>query len=230
MCLRMFGNPKVSPADSTTDNSKIVITATHKNHNNRHFMSATIKQIINIVENISEKLGRFISWSVLLLVLIIVYDVFMRYAFKIGSVTLQELEWHLFALLFLLGAAYTFKHDGHVRVDVLYRSQRFSERHRAWVDLLGSLFFLLPFCLVIIVSSLSFVSASFQILEGSPDPGGLPLRFLLKAAIPLSFGLLLLQGVALLLRRVDFLFLSGNTPPATTTTSTTTTGTKDELR
>ena len=184
-------------------------------------MNSKIKQIVNIIESISEKLGRIISWTVLLMVLIIAYDVFMRFVFKIGSVTLQELEWHLFALLFLLGAAYTFKHDGHVRVDIFYSSRRFSARHRAWVNLLGTVLFLLPFCLVIIFSSLPFVSASYNILEGSPDPGGLPLRFLLKAAIPIGFTLLLMQGLAHFFRSMEFLFLSGTAHTESGTDTTT---------
>jgi TRAP-type mannitol/chloroaromatic compound transport system permease small subunit len=134
------------------------------------------------------------------MVLVISYDVAMRYLFSTGSVALQELEWHLFALLFLLAAAYTFKHDGHVRVDIFYSSRSMSKRRRAWVDLLGGLFLLTPFCLLIIFSSIPFITNSFVMAEVSPDPGGLPWRFLLKSAIPLGFSLLLLQGVAHMLR------------------------------
>lgn len=135
-------------------------------------------------------------WCVPLMVGVIVYDVGMRYLFQIGSVALQELEWHLFAILFLLGAAYTFKHDGHVRVDILYRSKNLSDRQRAFIDFFGGLLFLIPFCLLIIISSWPFVENSFSMLEGSPDPGGLPYRFILKACIPLGFALILLQGIA----------------------------------
>jgi TRAP-type mannitol/chloroaromatic compound transport system permease small subunit len=134
------------------------------------------------------------------MVLVIGFDVAMRYLFQSGSVALQELEWHLFALIFLLGAAYTFKHDEHVRLDILYHSRWMDARKRAWVDLLGGLFILLPFCVLIISTSFPFVSNSFHMAEGSPDPGGLPYRFILKAAIPLGFALLLLQGVAHMLR------------------------------
>ena len=156
--------------------------------------------VINLIEKIAELTGRAVSWLVLGMVLLIAYDVAMRYLFHIGSVGLQELEWHLFALIFLLGAGYTFKHDGHVRVDIFYHSRHMDKRRRAWVDLLGGLFFLLPFCLLIIISSAPFVANSFGMGEGSPDAGGLEYRFLLKAAIPVSFSLLLLQGVAHMLR------------------------------
>jgi len=161
--------------------------------------------LIKRIETISEWSGRAASWLVLLLVLIIGFDVAMRYLFQVGSVALQELEWHLFALIFLLGAAYTFKHGGHVRVDIFYNSRWMDARRRAWLDLLGGLFFLLPFCLLIIISAGPFVVTAFALGEGSPDPGGLPWRYLLKAAIPVGFALLLLQGVAHMLRSVHTL-------------------------
>jgi TRAP-type mannitol/chloroaromatic compound transport system permease small subunit len=161
-----------------------------------------LTHIVNLIESFSEWSGRVISWLVLAMVLVIGYDVVMRYLFSTGSVALQELEWHLFALLFLLGAAYTFKHNGHVRVDIFYNSRHMNKHHRAWVDLLGGLFFLTPFCLLIIISSIPFITNSFVIAEGSPDPGGLPWRFLLKSAIPLGFSLLLLQGIAHMLRSI----------------------------
>jgi TRAP-type mannitol/chloroaromatic compound transport system permease small subunit len=164
-----------------------------------------LSRLIDRIETLTEWSGRATAWLVLCMVLLIGFDVTMRYLFQGGSVGLQELEWHLFALLFLLGAAYTFKHDSHVRVDIFYHSPRMSDRGRAWVDLLGGLFFLLPFCLLIIISSAPFVDTAFSIREGSPDPGGLPYRFLLKAAIPLGFALLLLQGVAHMLRSVQTL-------------------------
>ncbi len=152
------------------------------------------------IERFSEWTGRATSWLVLGMVLLITYDVAMRYLFRSGSVALQELEWHLFALIFLLGAGYTLKHDDHVRVDVLYQSRWLNERRRAWVNFLGTLVFLVPFCVLIMVSSWPFLHDSFVHGEGSPDPGGLPYRWLLKAAIPVGFGLLLMQGIATAIR------------------------------
>ncbi len=159
-----------------------------------------MQRFISAIDTLNERLGQAMSWLVMVMTLVIVYDVLMRYLFQIGSVALQELEWHLFAIIFLLGAAYTLKQDAHVRVDIVYASRRMSDRARAWVDLLGGLFFLIPFCVLIIYSSMPFVEASFSMGEGSSDAGGLPFRFLLKACIPLSFLLLLIQGVALMLR------------------------------
>ena len=177
-------------------------------------MNLPINQLYSIVrflDGVSEWVGRVVSWLVLLMVVIIFYDVGMRYIFLQGSVALQELEWHLFALLFLLGAGYTLKHDDHVRVDVLYRSKYISTRHRIWINLLGGLLLLLPFCILVIVSSWPFVYSAYQFSEGSPDPGGLPYRFLIKAIIPLGFTLLLLQGVASILRNLLALISNNHT-------------------
>jgi len=168
-------------------------------------MKHSLQSLINRLESISEWCGIAVSWCVLIMVLIISYDVFMRYVFRIGSVAIQELEWHLFAILFLLGASYTLKHDAHVRVDIFYNSKRCSARCRAWVDLLGTLLFLIPFSLLVIIASWEFVADSFAIGEGSPDAGGLPFRFLLKSAIPAGFFLLILQGLAMVAKSIQTL-------------------------
>ncbi|ARM30299.1 TRAP transporter small permease subunit [Prosthecochloris sp. HL-130-GSB] len=165
-----------------------------------------LKSLIGRIEACIAFSGRIVSWMTLLLVLVVVYDVFTRYVLSASSVAVQELEWHLFALIFLLAAAVTLQKDKHVRVDVLY--SRFSEKQKALVTIAGTILFLVPFCVAVIISSMPFVQNSWMILESSPDPGGLPYRFLLKAAIPVGFFLVLLQGVASFLRAV--LVLVGN--------------------
>ncbi len=120
----------------------------------------------------------------------------MRYVFQSGSIGIQELEWHLFSIIFLIGAAYTLKHDEHVRLDVLYRSKFINDKTRAWIDAFGAIFILLPFCILIVVSTWPFISQAFIHNEASPDPGGLPARWLIKSMIPIGFGLLFLQGIA----------------------------------
>ncbi len=157
-----------------------------------------LQQIVSAIESLNEYVGRTVSWLAILLVAMVVYDVFTRYFLQSSMVWVQELEWHLFALMFLLGAAYTYKHDKHVRVDVLYT--RFTPKQKAWVNFAGNIFFLLPFSFLIMWSSWDFVLNSFMIGETSPDPGGLPARYILKAAIPIGFLLLLLQGVAVLIK------------------------------
>ena len=152
-------------------------------------------QYVRAVETLSEKVGLAVSWLTGLLVLVVCYDVFTRYMLQDSLVAVQELEWHLFAMVFLLGAAFTLKHDRHVRVDVLYST--FSPRRKALVNLAGSVLFLVPFCLVGIWGSQAFVKTSFLIGETSPDPGGLPARFILKSMIPIGFFFVLLQGIAM---------------------------------
>jgi TRAP-type mannitol/chloroaromatic compound transport system permease small subunit len=128
-------------------------------------------------------------------VLVVFVDVVMRYLFNVSFVFTQELEWHLFGFIFLIGAGYTLLHDGHVRVDIIY--QRLGLKGRAWINLLGVLFFLIPGCIMVISTSWKFAANSFMMLEGSPDPGGIPLRFIIKGCIPVGFTLLLLQGFSM---------------------------------
>lgn len=161
-----------------------------------------LTSIAAFIDRISEWSGRTISWLVLAMVLIVCYDVIMRFVFLQGSVALQELEWHLFALIFLIGSAYTFKHEGHVCVDILSHSRWMTPVRSAWVQVIGGLFFLLPFCLLITISSFDFVETSYRFAEKSPDPGGLAYRYLLKAVIPLAFILLLLQGLVSIFRNL----------------------------
>ncbi|HHA19427.1 MAG TPA: TRAP transporter small permease subunit [Methylophaga sp.] len=161
-----------------------------------------MKSFISVIESITEWVGRTASWLVLAMVLLICYDVAMRYLFQQGSVALQELEWHLFALIFLLGSAYTLKHDQHVRVDIIYQSRFVSDKQRALINIFGTLFFLLPFCILILITAWPFVENAFYYQEGSPDPGGLPYRFLLKGSLLIAFALLILQGLADLLRNI----------------------------
>ena len=168
-------------------------------------IGARLSALASGIERITLFFGRLTAWVVLAMVWVIVYDVAMRYLFHDGSVALQELEWHLFALVFLFGAAVTLHYDEHVRVDIVYQSHWLGARGRAWVNIFGVLFLLIPFCLLVITTSLPFVINSVHFMEASPDPGGLPYRFLLKAAIPAGFMLLLLQGLAMLIRNVECL-------------------------
>ncbi|MFZ5501921.1 MAG: TRAP transporter small permease subunit [Pseudomonadota bacterium] len=158
---------------------------------------------------ISVVVGRLSAWLVVMLVLLVCYDVAMRYFFQSGSIALQELEWHLFALIFLLGSAYTLKHDEHVRVDIFYQAHWMTDKRRALVDIFGCLFMLFPFCALMIYSALPFVAQSYGWAETSPDPGGLSYRWLLKAMIPFGFALLMLQGVAMVVRCLHILCDSG---------------------
>lgn len=162
-----------------------------------------LTRIATAIEVLSEWSGRFAAWLVVLMIGVVVYDVLNRAIFHAGSVALQELEWHLFAIIFLAGSAYTLKHDAHVRLEMFY--QNFSDRTRAWVDLLGTIFFLFPLCFVIITGAWPFIHSAYQFSEGSPDPGGLPYRFIIKSAIPVGFFLLMLQGIAIIIQNLQLL-------------------------
>jgi TRAP-type mannitol/chloroaromatic compound transport system permease small subunit len=165
-------------------------------------MKAALVKLSNGIETFIELTGRIVAWLIVAMVLLICYDVAMRYLFQQGSIALQELEWHLFALVFLLGGAYTLKHNEHVRVDLFYESRFVSDKGRAWIDILGTLLLLVPFCSLVLITSWPFVENAFYYQEGSPDPGGLPYRFILKGAILIGFALMLLQGLAMLLKNV----------------------------
>jgi TRAP-type mannitol/chloroaromatic compound transport system permease small subunit len=154
-----------------------------------------LKTFSRWIDILNEWVGRGVGWVTLGLVVVVFADVLMRYLFNTSFVFTQELEWHLFGFIFLIGAGYTLLHNGHVRVDIIY--QRLGLKGRAWVNFFGVLLFLIPGCFMVITTSWKFVANSFAMLEGSPDPGGIPLRFLIKGCIPVGFTLLLLQGLSL---------------------------------
>ncbi len=153
-----------------------------------------LEKIVRAIDSLSDKIGHFVGWMTTLMVLVVFYDTVMRYTFQKGNVALQELEWHLFAVVFLVGAAYTLKEGGHVRVDIIFL--KLSEKTKAWIDFLGIFIFLIPFCVMVILSTLGFISNSWAVREVSPDPGGLPARYILKSVIPLGFFLLIIQGIS----------------------------------
>jgi TRAP-type mannitol/chloroaromatic compound transport system permease small subunit len=146
------------------------------------------------LDALAEWTGRAVSWLTLGIVLITFTVVVLRYAFDLGWIAMQESMMYLHALVFMLGAAYTLKRDGHVRVDIFYR--RLSPEGRAWVDLCGALFLLLPVCVFLFWVSGDYVASAWSIREGSRDAGGLPWVYVLKTAIPLMAALLILQGIS----------------------------------
>ncbi len=153
-----------------------------------------LDRLARIIDNISDKIGYLVGWITTGMVLVVFYDTVMRYAFNKGNVALQELEWHLFAMVFLLGAAYTLKQGGHVRVDIIFMN--LSKKTKAWIDFLGIFIFLIPFCVMVILSTKGFIMNSWAVREVSPDPGGLGARYLLKAMIPLGFSFLIIQALS----------------------------------
>ncbi len=155
-------------------------------------------RILQLLDSLNERVGLAAAWLTLFMVVITFAVVVLRYAFDLGWIAMQEVVAYLHAVLFLAGAAFTLKHGGHVRVDILFR--KLTPRGQAWIDLFGSLFLLLPVCGVIAWISWDYVLQSWRLLESSREAGGLPGVFLLKSMILVMALLLLLQGVATVLR------------------------------
>ena len=155
------------------------------------------KGVAHFLDQIVARLGRATAWLTLLLVLLVAGDVLFRYVWHVSSGAEQEFEWHVLAVIALIGASYTLQQGEHVRVDIFY--QRFSPRLKRWLDILMPALVIVPTMLFIAALSLKFVSMSWEIAEGSPDPGGLPGRYLIKAFVPLGFFLVALQGIAMTL-------------------------------
>ncbi|MEH0665846.1 TRAP transporter small permease subunit [Vibrio scophthalmi] len=160
------------------------------------------------VERIFNRFGDFLGWlsSILFILLLanVVYDVVMRYAFNDVSIAFQEMEWHLFSAVFLLGVPYALKAGGHVRVDLFY--ERLSMRAQAIIDLLGTVVFLFPFCLLVAWFGIDFAKESYALGETSGDPGGLPYRWIIKAMIPVSFFFMAISGIGLLIHSLNKIF------------------------
>jgi TRAP-type mannitol/chloroaromatic compound transport system permease small subunit len=154
------------------------------------------------IDALNERVGHLVYWLILAAVLVSAGNASVRYAFDISSNAWLELQWYLFSAVFLLAAGYTLLHNEHVRIDVIIG--RFSPRTRAWVDLLGGLFFLLPMAVVITVLSWPVFVESWTRNEVSSDAGGL-LRWPVKLLIPIGFLLLVLQGISEITKRLAFL-------------------------
>lgn len=149
---------------------------------------------MHFCDKITKYLGYFTAFVLVVLVLLVVYDASIRYLFSSGSIALQELEWHLFDVVILFGISYTLKHSSHVRVDVFYSN--YSEKTKNIINIISSVFFILPFSILIIYISIDFVLISYEQHEVSSNPGGLEYRFLVKSLLPLSFAFLILQTIS----------------------------------
>ncbi len=163
-----------------------------------------MKKAISFLEKINEKTGNLVSWVAVLMVIVISLDVIIRYLFQFTFIWIVEIEIYLFGIMFLLAAGYTFKYGKHVKVDVFYA--KLSEKGRAWIDLIGGLFFLLPWSYIVISASWRYAYSSFLMGESSPQPGGLPALYILKFCITLGFAFLLLQGLASILKSIQIIF------------------------
>ena len=163
-----------------------------------HNQLTSLLQLSKSIDNINEWIGSKASWITVVLVLIMCIDVFNRKVLNFSENWILELEWYLFGILFLLGFAYTWKDDKHVRVDLFY--DNYSDRRKGLINFLGTLIFVIPWCLVVIKTSWDYGMNSWSFREGSPNHNGLPARYLIKFMITIGFTLLLLQAISILIK------------------------------
>lgn len=156
-----------------------------------------ITSVMEKIESLIDVVGRSTLWVALVMIGLVAVNVLLRYSFSFGSVWAQELEWHLLAALILLGMCYALQRGENVRVDLFYAN--YSARKKFVVDVI-SLLLLLAVALIFVKVSISYVLQAYSIQESSPDPGGIPLRWIVKSLIPIGYGLVALQTVAVLLR------------------------------
>lgn len=158
------------------------------------FRIQSLHKLTKIIDRLNAFFGKSVSWLSFALVIIICVDVILRYALNMTRIWVIELETYAFSLLFLLGGAWTWQTDDHVRVDVFYA--KLSIKGRQWVDLLGTVFFLLPWTWILMQVGLQFFYDSWKIGESSSQSGGLPAIYIIKFFMLLGFVLLFLQGVS----------------------------------
>jgi TRAP-type mannitol/chloroaromatic compound transport system permease small subunit len=154
------------------------------------------------IDTLNEKIAGVVSWALLAAVLICTGNALVRYILKTSSNSWLEIQWYLYAGVFMLASAYTLRRDEHVRIDVV--AGRFSKRTQVWIDLFGYLVFLLPVCLLIFYYGIPFARYSIRTLEMSSSAGGL-IVWPVKLLVPVGFGLLILQGVSEIIKRIAFL-------------------------
>ncbi|MEZ5857016.1 MAG: TRAP transporter small permease subunit [Hyphomicrobiaceae bacterium] len=159
--------------------------------------------LARLIDKLNSRIGRAIAWLTLLMVLVQFAIVLARYVFNIGSIGLQESIWYMHGIIFMVGAGYTLLHDGHVRVDVIYREAKNTTKAR--IDMIGTLIFLLPMCALTLWVSLGYVTNAWKVREGSTELAGLPFIYLLKTTIWLFAILVGLQGLSLLIKTVSYL-------------------------
>lgn len=159
-------------------------------------------------DKFADMIGNITAFAMVLMIINVFYDVVMRYFFKSGSIAMQEMEWHLFSVIILLGISYTLKEDGHVRVDLIY--DRLSDKRKAMINMVGVVAFILPIAFLVGISSIDNAVEAYMSGEKSGDPGGLTNRWIVKALIPLSFLLLIITSIGYFIKNLNI--YKGNHP------------------
>ena len=159
--------------------------------------------IESFCDTLAKYLGVIISFLLILMMVNVAFDTLNRYLMNSNSVALQEMEWHLFSVIILLGTSYALSEEGHVRVDIFYTN--FSAKKKAIINMIGVITFVLPLSLLVAFGSLGFVEEAYIFMEQSGDPGGLPYRFIIKGLIPTSFFILIFMSVGYFARNYNLL-------------------------
>lgn len=167
--------------------------------NNREAPKITRK-----MDSFITRVGHVVAWLNVALVAVIIIQVTLRYVFEMGLVSLEEMQWHLYAVLIMLGLSYDVVHDGHIRLDLLHR--KFSKRTKERVEFFGLLFLVVPMVVVIFIHGMDYVSTSIRVGESSDSPLGLPYRWIIKSFIPISMALLGLATVSRMIRAAKMAF------------------------
>ena len=158
-------------------------------------------QVEQFFMRINRILGKILSAVLLLMAVNVFFDVIMRYFFHNSSVGMQEMEWHLFSIVILFGVSVALLDEGHVRVDFLY--DRYTEKRKALINIIGTIFFLLPLALLVLFGSFDFVKDAYDIQEISEDPGGLHFRWIIKGMIPLAFSVLVFSSIGYTIKNIN---------------------------
>jgi TRAP-type mannitol/chloroaromatic compound transport system permease small subunit len=158
-----------------------------------------LRELARKIDRIQDAFGRGLAWLVLLMVLVVFGDVVTRYTVSRTYVFTQELEWYLFAITYLLGGGYVMLRDEHIRVDIMY--SRLSPRAKAWSDFVLLFVFFFPSCFLVMYTTWPFFRNSLAVMEGSPDPGGIPARWALKSVIIIAFAIMTIQGFSEAVKR-----------------------------
>ena len=164
---------------------------------------SALDRFARAIDNVNARVGDFSNWVYPILMLIIIANVVLRYGFSMGFIEFEEIQWHLYSLGFLLCIAWTYQRNEHVRVDIFHAN--LTPRGKAWIEVLGCLFLLLPFTISVLWFSVPYFLESLAFNERSEMPGGLPARYIIKGFLSVGLLMLALQGVAVAIQNALFL-------------------------
>ncbi|WP_122893634.1 TRAP transporter small permease subunit [Arcobacter peruensis] len=175
----------------------------HTYESQKNEQNEKIPKVCKVLDSIVYKIGAAVSWVSLILITVIVVQVLLRYLFSVNFVQLEELQWHLYAVVFMFGLSFTMVNHSHVRVDIL--RVHFSPRLQRKIEIFGILFMMIPFIFIVIDYGYDLAAEAYRVNESSNSPEGLPYRWIIKGMMPLSFFFLFIASVSRVLRHVSYL-------------------------